>query len=195
MGSGPAEVAALVAGIDPFDETERLHRWDALEWLAGTQDIYRRVKPATPPRHLVSYVLLVRLAEPGAGGLSVFLADHLLAGLWLPPGGHVEPGEDPAVTASREASEELGIEADLSFGGRPVFLTVTRTRPSALDHGHTDVSLWYVAAGNAVLPITLDRREFAGGRWWTAAEIESADQGLFDPHMSRFLAKVRTKFS
>jgi hypothetical protein len=87
MGSGPAEVAALIAGIDPFDDTERLHRSDALGWLAGTQDIYRRVKPATPSRHLVSYAVL---AEPGSGGVgwNVFLVDHILAGLRLPPGVH-----------------------------------------------------------------------------------------------------------
>jgi 8-oxo-dGTP pyrophosphatase MutT (NUDIX family) len=195
MDSGPADVAELVAAIDPFDSAERAHQADALAWLARTQDIYRRAKPATPPRHLVSYAVL---ADPGPAvrhGWSVFLVDHLLAGLWLPAGGHVEPFEDPCVTACREAMEELGIEADLSIaGGRPVFLTATRTRPSALDHGHTDVSLWYLLAGSAALPITLDRREFASGRWWTPAKLESADQGLFDPHMSRFMAKVRAKF-
>jgi 8-oxo-dGTP diphosphatase len=83
-----------------------------------------------------------------------------------------------------EAREELGIDADFSITGeRPVFLTVTRT--VGLDPGHTDVSLWYVLSGHPEMPIMLDPREFADGRWWTAAEIDSADPALLDPHFGR----------
>jgi hypothetical protein len=116
-------VAALVAAIEPFDDVERSHQADVLAWLASTPDVYRRVKPATPPRHLVSYAVLTDPRD-----WSVFLVDHRLAGLWLPAGGHVEPGEEPAVTAAREAREELGIDADFSIAGRrPVFVTIART--------------------------------------------------------------------
>jgi 8-oxo-dGTP diphosphatase len=65
-----------------------------------------------------------------------------------------------------------------------------RTIGAGVDR-HTDVSLWYVLSGSRELQLTLDPREFTGGRWWSATEIESADQALFDPHMSRFLAKLR----
>jgi 8-oxo-dGTP diphosphatase len=184
VSGGPRDVAALVAAIEPYDDTERAQRADVLAWLARTPDIYRRVKPATPPRHLVSYSVLT---SPRDG--SVFLVDHILAGLWLPTGGHVEPGEEPAATAEREAFEELGIEADFSIAGRrPVFVTATRTTgPDA----HTDVSLWYLLAGHPEMPVVLDPREFAGGRWWTRPELESAGPALFDPNMGRFLAKLR----
>jgi 8-oxo-dGTP pyrophosphatase MutT (NUDIX family) len=50
-------------------------------------------------RHLVSYVVL--RDQYGR----ILLVDHVNAGLWLPPGGHVEPDEDPEVTARREARE------------------------------------------------------------------------------------------
>lgn len=184
MTGGPRDVAALVAAIEPYDDTERAHQADVLAWLASTSDVYRRVKPATPARHLVSYAVL---ASPQDG--SVFLVDHRLAGLWLPAGGHVEPQEEPAVTAAREAREELGIEADFSIAGqRPVFVTST---PTTGPDSHTDVSLWYLLAGYPGMPVVLDPREFAGGRWWTGPELESADPALFDPHMGRFLAKLR----
>jgi 8-oxo-dGTP pyrophosphatase MutT (NUDIX family) len=98
-----------VSALAPVDEVEADHRRDMLRWLESTDDVYRRVKPATPPRHLVSYVVPV---DPTDG--SVLLIDHINAGLWLPPGGHVEPDEHPAETASREAEEELGIvDADV----------------------------------------------------------------------------------
>ena len=127
------------------------------------------------------------LTDPRDG--SVFLVDHRLSGLWLPAGGHVEPGEDPAATAGREALEELGLEADFSIAGRrPVFVTSTRTTGP---DSHTDVSLWYLLAGYPGMPVVLDPREFAGGRWWTGPELVAADPARFDPHMGRFLAKVR----
>jgi 8-oxo-dGTP pyrophosphatase MutT (NUDIX family) len=48
------------------------------------------------------------------------------AELWLPTGGHVEVGEDPAETVRREAEEELGVAALLADpGARPLFLTVS----------------------------------------------------------------------
>jgi 8-oxo-dGTP pyrophosphatase MutT (NUDIX family) len=179
VSSGLRGVAALVAAIAPSDDTERAQRADALTWLASTPDVYRRVKPATPPRHLVSYAVLTDQQDG-----SMFLVDHRLAGLWLPAGGHVEPGEEPSVTAEREAREELGIEADFSIAGRrPVFVAVTRTRGSDT---HTDVTLWYLLAGSPALPITLDPREFADG-----PQLDSAAPALFDPNMGRFLAKIR----
>ena len=169
----------LVAAITPADDLEAAHRADALAWLASTDDVYRRVKPATPPQHLVSYVVPT---DPATG--DVLLVDHRNARLWLPPGGHVEPGEHPALTAARELREELGV------GGvtdRPVFLTVTVT--VGLDAGHTDVSLWFPASVSRDEPLAADEGEFAGVRWWSRAELAAADPARFDPHLSRYLAK------
>lgn len=191
-------VRDLVAAIVPADDRERADQRDCQSWLASTPDIYRLVKPATPAKHLVSYAVLIDERDR-----SVFLVDHRLAGLWLPAGGHVEPGEDPAACARREAAEELGIEADFSIAGQvPFFVTVTRTvdvagpdaspADQAAHRPHTDVSLWYVLSGRQDMPIALDEREFAGGRWWRAAEVESADPRFFDPGLGRFLAKLRT---
>ncbi len=103
----------------------------------------------------------------------------------------MEPAENPANTVRREATEELGIKADLSVaGGRPAFLTVTRT--IGFDAGHIDVSLWYLISGNRQMSIAPDPREFSGGRWWAAEEIEAASPALFDPHLGRFISKIRT---
>ncbi|MEU4312510.1 NUDIX domain-containing protein [Nocardia sp. NPDC024068] len=50
-------------------------------------------------------------ARPQTAGQARIL---IKAGLWLPPGGHVEPDEHPARTACREVAEELGITVDLT---------------------------------------------------------------------------------
>ena len=186
MKAPPQVVRDLVASIVPTDELERAHQADVLEWLESTHDIYRRQKPATLPKHLVSYAVLLDPRDA-----SVFLVEHRRAGLRLPPGGHVEPGEDPADTVRREAMEELGIQADFSVTGPvPVFVTVTRT--VGFDNGHADVSLWFAISGSKRSPIKLDPREFTGGRWWTAAELQSHRYALFDPHLGRFIAKIRS---
>ncbi len=173
-------VFGLVSSIVPADDVESRHRAATLAWLRGTDDVFRRVKPDTPPRHLVSYVVPV---DPADG--SVLLAAHRNAGLWLPPGGHVEPDEHPADTARRELIEELGVDGRPA---RPSFLTVTRT--VGADSGHTDVSLWFVVPLGRGTALSPDAGEFAGVRWWSRAEIDAARPGLFDPHLGRFLAKT-----
>ena len=122
------EIRGLVARVAPVDAVEDGHRRQALAWLDSTSDVFRRVKPGRPSPHLVSYFLLI---DHGQG--SVLLVDHRKAGLWLPTGGHVEPGEHPAATVRREVREELGIEAVFSpvTGESPMFVTVTATAPAA----------------------------------------------------------------
>lgn len=184
MRSSVAVVHDLVTGLLPGDEQETRHRAETLRWLETSDDVFRRVKPATPAQHLVSYVVPV---DPADGG--VLLVDHINAGLWLPPGGHVEPDEHPALTARREAQEELGITADqASFDERPDFLTVTRT--VGIDAGHTDVSLWFVVHCGRGQPLTVDPGEFREARWWAPTEVAVTDPARFDPHLTRFLKKV-----
>ena len=187
MRPSTALVHDLVSELVPFDDLEAEHRADALRWLRGTDDVFRRVKPATPDRHLVSYVVPVDDTDG-----SILMVDHVNAGLWLPPGGHVEPDEHPALTARREAHEELGIVADGDgFDERPAFLTVTRT--VGIDAGHTDVSLWFLVRLRRGQPLTLDRREFRTARWWSPVDLRAADPARFDPHLTRFAAKVDSR--
>lgn len=173
----------IVADIEPFDELEAAHQADTLRWLEATDDVYRRVKPATPKRHLVSYIALV---DPDG---STLLVDHINARRYLPPGGHVEPDEHPVDAARREAREELGIEARfVDTPARPALVTVTVT--DGIDAGHTDVSLWYVLAGHRSMSLVGDPSEFRSMDWWAPGGIRASDPGSFDPHYLRFLAKL-----
>ncbi len=119
MRSSVTAVHRLVAALEPRDDLEAQHQTDTLRWLEDTDDVFRRSKPAIPDPHLVSYVVMV---DPDDG--SSLLVDHISAGLWLPPGGHVEPDEHPADTARRELQEELGVDpASLRRLETPTFLT------------------------------------------------------------------------
>ena len=182
--AGPTEIVALVEGISPLDALEAEHRARALAWLAGTTDVCRRAKPATPDPHLVSYFVVVNRALT-----RTLLVEHRLAGLWLPPGGHVEPGEHPRQTVLREAREELGIDAELAGGPEagPRFITWAET---VGPDSHVDVSLWYLVVADVESCFDWDAREFAGVRWWSREELRATDRSGFDPHLMRFLDKV-----
>jgi 8-oxo-dGTP diphosphatase len=182
MRSSVTVVHELVSALTPGDELEGRHHAGTLAWLNATDDVFRRVRPDTPPRHLVSYVVPV---DPDDG--AVLLVVHRNAGLWLPPGGHVDPDEHPELTARRELTEELGLDGSV-VESAPVFLTVTQT--VGMDAGHTDVGLWFLARVPRTAPLAPDDREFAGVRWWSRAELAQADPAHFDPHWTRFLAKL-----
>ena len=81
----------------------------------------------------------------------VLLHRHPKLGLWLPPGGHVEPNELPDDTAVREVWEEAGVRVELV--GPPPFESpgprqLTRPRGVQLEDitpGHQHVDLVYLA--------------------------------------------------
>jgi 8-oxo-dGTP pyrophosphatase MutT (NUDIX family) len=179
-------VSSLVAGVDPADEVEAADQAGILEWVASGAPIFRTVPPATPPKHLVSYFALI----DGARRL-VLLGDHRKSGLWLPPGGHVEDGEDPRGTVSREAAEELGITAAFHplTGRKPFFLTVT---PTVGPHSHVDVSLWFVLACDRDAGLHPDPGEYRGVDWFALDSPQGWPAGRFDPHMGRFARKLTT---
>ena len=180
MRESVAVVHDLVSRCSPVDALGAGHRASALAWLTSTDDVYRRLKPASPPQHLVSYVV------PVAADGRVLLGDHVNAGLWLPPGGHVEVDEDPRLTAGRELREELGL-GDEGLSPSPIFVTVTDT---VGPDRHTDVSLWYVLACTGDEELRPDTGEFHAVRWWTRGELAAADPGRFDPHLFRFLTAL-----
>lgn len=172
-------IADLVRSIRPGDPLEGEQIAHALAWIASGATLCRTRKPATPPQHLVAYFALF---DPGARTL--LLVDHKLAGLWLPSGGHVEPGEHPRATVARELREELQLEA-LFLHPRPIFLTVTRTVGSSA--GHTDVSLWYVLRGDCRRTLEFDRQEFHRIAWFPLDQLPLERS---DPHLARFAAKL-----
>jgi 8-oxo-dGTP diphosphatase len=171
----------LVATPVAFDEREAAHQKETLAWVRSGAPLFRVAKPATPDRHLcVYFALFAEGPKP-----RVLLVDHVKAGLWLLPGGHVDPEEDPRVTVLREAGEELRIRAEFHprFGSDPLFVTVAETRGA---DSHVDVSLWFVLRGDDGMDVSVDPREARGARWFALDEPAEWVGDRFDPHMRRF---------
>lgn len=176
------QVYSEIESIAPLDALEEAHRADALAWVASGVELCRLAKPATPPKHLVSYFAVV-------DGESILLVDHKNAQLWLPSGGHVEPGEHPRETVARELFEELGFNASQAIGP-PLMITLAET--VGLTAGHTDVSLWYVVRAEHSQVLQYDEDEFNGVCWFNFVDVP---YGRSDPHMRRFMQKLRSSQS
>jgi 8-oxo-dGTP diphosphatase len=173
-----------IAKIQPFDAVEEEHRTDALAWIANGAPLFRIKSPDKPPKHLVSYFVLI---DPDHQ--SILLGDHIKAQLWLPSGGHVMQGEDPKQTVLRESREELSKDAVFLRGHeRPLFVTSNQT--VGLTPGHTDISLWYVLRGSVHEYIHYEKRELNDVAWFTFDEILDSDPAIFDRHMQRFTRKL-----
>lgn len=170
-------IRSELTAIEPLDALEHEHLLEALAWLDSGADIYRVAKPATPPKHLVSYFAVV-------DGHRILLVDHKNARLWLPTGGHVEKDEHPRATVVRELEEELGLRPEHDIEA-PLMITCTTT--VGITAGHTDISLWYVVRGNCAHTLKFDEMEFNAVRWFHFSEVPFERS---DPHLHRFLRKL-----
>jgi 8-oxo-dGTP diphosphatase len=172
-------IRAELEMIHPHDSLEQEHLVEALAWVDSGAELCRISKPATPPQHLVSYFAVV-------DGDQILLVDHRNAQLWLPTGGHVEPGEHPRDTVVRELKEELSL-VPLDPVDAPLMVTCTTT--VGLTAGHRDVSLWYVVKADRRQPPTFDEQEFNAVKWFRFNEVPFERS---DPHMRRFIEKLRS---
>ena len=179
-----AGIRHQVGSIPPYDALEREHIADVLGWIDSGVNIFRIEKPDNPPKHLVSYFVLV---DPDSN--SLLLVDHIKAQLWLPSGGHVDMNETPRDTVVRELREELNKDAVfLRNDDKPFFVTVNET--GGLTPGHVDVSLWYLVRGDAKEFLSYDKTEFNDIEWFTFDEVLASDPVIFDRHMPRFTRKL-----
>jgi 8-oxo-dGTP pyrophosphatase MutT (NUDIX family) len=93
----------------------------------------------------------------------IYLGHHKKAADWIPPGGHIEPGETPSQAAIREMSEELGIKiARASL--EPFALSVKAIgRPEASCSAHYDV--WHLVH-IPKQPFAYLESEYHDARWF-----------------------------
>lgn len=178
------EINEIVTSIKPGDCLEKDHVDFVKAWIASGAEMFRLEKPDHPNIHLVAYFMVI---DPNSN--EYLLVDHKKAGLWLPPGGHVEPNEHPKDTVKREIKEELGVEAEFLFED-PLFITATKTT----GHGpsHTDVSLWYLLKGRRDVNIEFDKEEFHQIQWFSLNDIPYERT---DPHLKRFIDKIYKKLA
>jgi len=114
------------------------------------------------------------------------LVHHARLGVWVQPGGHVDPDDvDVVVAAEREIHEETGLAGLTRLDPGLFDLDVHQIpdRPTTPRHRHYDLRFLFLAAGE-VLEVSPESHAV---RWATLAELEEIDA---DPSMRRAAAKL-----
>lgn len=159
-----ADLRRAVAARDPVDDRERRSR---SAFLAALDTLGAPLDELADPTHVTASAVVVSDA-------GVVLHRHKRLGLWLQPGGHVDPGETPAAAAVREAREETGLAADHAIS--PPRVVHVDVHPGGRGHTHLDVRYLLHAPPDRPRPPTGESQRVA---WYPLAEaIELADPGL-----------------
>ena len=163
MVTGPdrhARTRATVASWRPPTDRGRQARQDFLDHFDGLD---RPFDEDADPVHVTSSAIVL----DGRG--RTVLHRHKRLGLWLQPGGHVDPGEAPEDGALREALEETGlpvrhpvdgptlVDVDVHDGGR----------------GHLHLDLRWVLLAPADVDFRPEQGESTALRWIPVDEVET----------------------
>jgi len=157
-------VRAAVAARTPVDAREAAA---IPAFLAAYDGLTEPFSETADPIHVTASAIVI-------GPRGVLLHRHKRLGLWLQPGGHVEPGEDPSVAALRESVEETGLTLEHAHGD-PVLVHVD-VHEGGRGHTHLDLRYLIVAGDEDPHPPEGESQEI-GWFSWDEARLRT-DPGL-----------------
>lgn len=136
-------------------------------------------KPQNPESHFC--VLFVPYERKSR---TIYIVDHIKAGIWSPPGGHIDLNEGPIMAVKREFSEELGFK--LTNEKIKLFeANVTSCIPTGICRKHFD--LFYVVYMDRQESFKYELREFNSAGWFNLDEaIEKITYPDFNVIMRKF---------
>ncbi len=156
----PEDLRAIVAAHRPATPREVAAQHRTLAFLAW---LPRPLDQDADPVHVTGSAIVL----DGAG--RTLLHRHKRLGLWLQPGGHVDPGEVPAEAALREAREETGVPVGHPDDGpRLVHVDVHEG-----GRGHLHLDLRYLLLGDGQAAFAPAAGESTALQWVATDEIDA----------------------
>lgn len=160
-----AQVRSAVVEFDAVTPREIASRARFQREFDRLEDPFDRI---ADPVHVTGSAIVV-------GSQGVLLHRHKRLGVWMQPGGHLEPGESPWEAALRETREETGLPVrEPVEGERLIHLDAHR----AGAHVHLDLRYLLLSADIEPAPPPGESQHV---QWFTLAEaLELADEALVD---------------
>ncbi len=160
-------VAELRRQVDRLPLVDDRARRSRSAFLAALDHLDRPFDEHADPTHVTASAIV----RSDAG---VLLHRHKRLGMWLQPGGHLDPGETPPQAALREVIEETGLHATHTTD--PPRIVHVDVHPGGRGHTHLDVRYMLRAPPVPPRPPTDESQDVA---WFTLADaIVIADPGL-----------------
>ncbi len=122
-------------------------------------DAGKLVRAEKPASHFCTYFLPFNATHK-----TVFLVSHKKSGLWLTPGGHIEPGESLIHSVNREIREELGVRGYFTVLPKPFLLTIVDIQSNQVRPCRRHYDIWFLMPSDWQ-NFQVDPKEFHETRW------------------------------
>lgn len=150
---------SVLAEISAYLEShERANAEPALSLIRESEDPFSR---SNLSGHITGSAFVVDVAESKA-----LLIHHAALGIWIQPGGHVDPGERPVDAALRETLEETGVAGKLlspQIFDMDIHEIPANPRKDEPAHYHVDVR--YLVAADSRQSVEINEQECHGFSW------------------------------
>lgn len=175
MSPPRTQLLRLLTAYSPGDPDEQRYRAAMLDLAAVAHDPFDRHEYL--PGHFTASAFVIH-----PDGDRLLLVHHDKIGIWVQPGGHVEPDDGSLIeAAAREVAEETGVSRLTPIGDAIVDVDV-HVFPAGSGqprHLHFDLRFGFVA-GSGTIAATEEVRDC---RWVTSAELAAlgVDRSVLRP--------------
>lgn len=159
----------LLTAYSPSEPDEQSYRLQMLDLAAAAVDPFGRDQYT--PGHFTASAFVVH-----PDGDRVLLIHHGKIGIWVQPGGHVDPTDTDLIEAARrEVAEETGITElhPIADGLFDIDVHVFPESPGQPRHLHFDLRFGFVAGDAAITPVD----EVRDCRWVAWEDLASLGAG------------------
>jgi 8-oxo-dGTP pyrophosphatase MutT (NUDIX family) len=161
-----ARAAALVGALVGLHAADTLEDEDRRATVQILETLARPFDEDAQPAHVTASAFVLST-------LGVVLHRHRHLGIWVQPGGHVEPSEQPGAAAVRETREETGLAASHL---EPPLLAHVNVHHGPRSHHHFDCRWLLVAHATELEPAEGESTEVS---WFLPdAALERCEPGL-----------------